>query len=434
MSVSLSNATIAVDSRRQRVVIWLCFFVLTLEGYDIVVFGSTVPALLSYDSWSLTPERVGFLGSVAVAGMMVGALLSGLVTDSLGRRRVILVSVAVFSVAAVGSALAPTVTAFAIARLFVGVGTGCLMPTVVALVIEYSPVGRRNLNTALAFAGVGVGGALSGLVALAFVPDGHFRPVYLVGALPALVLLPVLIRALPESMAFLTARDRLADAAAGNVAHVHSSSAQVAGRLTSLFRDGYAVPTLIFWVVTFLNLLVLFGTNTWLPSLMTAAGFNVSSALTFLLVLNLGAVAGAIGASLLADRVGPRLVVSGAFCSAAAAFVALSFHPPTAVVYLLVAVAGFGATGTQILVNAYVGASYPTDRRGTGLGMSLGVGRLGGILGPTIGGFLVAAELSQRTNFIAFAVPALVAAVLVIVTAVPIHRDGELAIQVVPEA
>lgn len=405
----MSSAS-SVRTTGDRAVLLLCFLVLTLEGYDLIVFGSTVPALLAYGPWALEPARVGLLGSVAVAGMLVGALVAGVVTDVVGRRRVLLWSVALFSASMAACAAAPTVETFFAARFVVGLGAGALLPTVVALVIETAAPARRNLTVAAAFAGTGAGGALAGLVALGFVPDGYFRPVYLIGGLPALLLVPALARYLPESAAFLAARQEHGR---------RPAQESLLHRLRSLFEDGLAVPTIVFWVVTFLNLLVLFGTNTWLPSLMTAAGFGVSSALTFLLVLNLGAVVGAVLASLVADRTGPRPVVAGAFTAAAAAFVTLSFHPPTVVVYLLVAVAGFGATGTQILVNAYVGGTYPPDRRATGLGMSLGVGRLGGILGPTAGGYLVAAELSQRANFVAFAVPALVAAVLVVATRAP---------------
>jgi AAHS family benzoate transporter-like MFS transporter len=397
------------EERSHRLAVGLCFLVLTLEGYDLIVFGSTVPALLAHQPWGLDPQRVGFVGSVAVTGMLVGALVSGVLTDAVGRRRVLITSVALFSAAMVACAAAPTVDVFVVARFVVGLGAGCLLPSAVALVIEYSPVDRRNFNAALAFAGTGVGGIVSGLVALGFVPDGRFRPVYLVGGLPALLLVPVLVRYLPESRAFVAARG------ASDVPVARG----VLQRVRSLFRDGYAVPTVVFWVVTFLNLLVLFGTNTWLPSLMAAAGFGITSALTFLLVLNVGAVVGALLASRLADGVGPRPIVAGAFCSAAVAFAALSLHPATALAYVLIALAGFGATGTQILVNAYVGGAYPADRRATGLGLSLGVGRLGGVLGPTLGGYLIAAELSQRANFLVFALPAVIAGVLVAVTPMP---------------
>ncbi len=185
-------------------------------------------------------------------------------------------------------------------------------------------------------------------------------------------------------------------------------------RIGSLFVEGRAMTTTLFWTVTFLSLLILYGANTWLPTLMTAAGFALKSALVFLLVLNLGAVVGGLAAAQLADRFGSRVVIASSFFAAALCFVLLAARPPMPLVYPLVAVAGFGATGTQLLVNAYVGSSYPTRLRATALGMSLGIGRLGGILGPTYGGYVLAANLPQEMNFFAFAVPAIAAALVVI--------------------
>ena len=392
---------------------------LFLEGYDLVVFGSTVPALLEYGPWGLEPGQVGLLGSVAVIGMLVGALVAGVLTDVVGRRIVVAGSVTLFSVAMVACAMAPSVGLFTVARLAVGLGAGALLPSVIALVIETAPVARRTLHVTIAFAGTGVGGSAAALVALFFVPDGQFRPVYLIGALPAVLLVPMLIRYLPETK-------RLPET--GRPEN-DLPTPSIRSRVASLFQDGFAVPTLIFWGVTFLSLLTLFGASTWLPSLMKAAGFGVSSSLAFLLLLYAGGTVGALLASLVADSVGPRWVLFTAFCSAAASFALLSTQPPTVIAYVLVIFAGFGAAGAQTLANAYVGTSYPADRRATALGFSLGVGRLGGILGPILGGYLIAAELSQQANFLIFAVPALIAAVLVVVVRPPMaSRDEQAAV------
>lgn len=423
--MSTSPDPVVQHAERQRIgplfVLVLSFVTLFLEGYDLIVFGSTVPALLDYEPWGLQTEQVGLLGSVAIIGMLVGALVAGVLTDILGRRTVIVSSVAMFSLASVGCALAPSVGVFTVSRLLVGLGAGALLPSVIALVIETAPAKRRNLYVTVAFAGTGLGGSVAALVALFFVPNGDFRPVYLIGALPAIVLIPVLVRYLPETKGLAHRTDRTSRTAGPTVRR----------QISSLFREGFAVPTLIFWAVTFLSLLTLFGATTWLPSLMTSAGYGVASALSFLLLLNTGGIVGALMASMLSDRIGPRFVLAGAFLSAAASFAALALQPPTVLVYILVAIAGFGAFGSQVLANAYVGASYPADRRATGLGFSLGVGRLGGIMGPILGGFLVAAELSNSVNFLVYAIPALIAAALVMLVrlpssvgaATPIHND-----------
>ncbi|MEK6439029.1 MFS transporter [Pseudonocardia sp. T1-2H] len=160
---------------------------MTLEGYDVLAYGAALPTMLADQDWGLTVAQAGVLGSLTPIGMLVGAVLVGLLTDMLGRRRLILASVAVFSLAMVLCGVAPGVTLFAVGRVLVGIGVGGVLPSIAALVFEYSALQRRNLNTALAFAGVGVGGALAAVVAAAVVPVLGFRAEYLVGGLAALV-------------------------------------------------------------------------------------------------------------------------------------------------------------------------------------------------------------------------------------------------------
>src|SRR5262249_21350421 len=159
--------------------------------------------LLTYEPWALTAEGIGVLGSLTVIGMLVGALLVGAITDLVGRRRILIGSVALFSLAMGLCAIAPSPGIFGMLRFAVGVGAGGLMPTAAALVIEYSPPSRRNLNAAIAFAGVGLGGALAGLLAMLLLPTHSFRIMFLLGAAPLAAVLPLLLRFLPESVDFL---------------------------------------------------------------------------------------------------------------------------------------------------------------------------------------------------------------------------------------
>jgi AAHS family benzoate transporter-like MFS transporter len=150
---------------------------------------------------------------------------------------------------------------------------------------------------------------------------------------------------------------------------------------------------------------------------MREAGYPLGSALRFLLVLNVGAVVGTLLVSLLADRFGSKPVTTAAFSAAAVSIFALSLQPSEALLYALIAVAGFGTIGTQILVNGYVATHYPADSRATALGWSLGVGRLGAILGPTFGGWMLASGMGLEWNFYGFTVPAVLGAA--VIAAVP---------------
>jgi MFS transporter, AAHS family, benzoate transport protein len=408
------------------VVVGLCFLALVLEGYDLLMYGTVVPSLLAYQDWDLDASAVGRLGSAAAFGMLVGALGAAATGDRWGRRRTIMTSITTFSVAMGACAVAPSPEVFGVARFFVGLGAGALMPTAVATLVEFSASDRRTRTAALGFAGVGVGGMLAGLLALWLVPSYGFRGMFWAGCAPLVAVLPLMVRYLPESPSFLLARGRRVEAEAvaadHGVALVERDTA-VADRsrgLRALFAEGRTPATLLFWVATFFCLVVLFGVASWLPALMTAAGYGLTSSLSFVLVLNGGAVVGALAASTLADRWGAKPVTALAFGAAAVSLALLAVAPPTWAVYLLVAVAGFGTTGTQILLNAFVALYYPAAVRTTGLGVALGVGRLGAILGPTYGGLLVDADLSLPWQFYAFALPA--AAGGVAAALVPLRR------------
>lgn len=425
----------AIQVRRTpRSVLLMCFLCLMLEGYDIVMYGTVVPSLLAYADWHVSPAQAGNIGSWTVAGMLVGALIAGVLGDRTGRRRVLIVSVFVFSLAMALCAVATSAGQFTVFRFIVGLGTGGLLPTVVALVVEYAPRARRGLNTAIAFCGVGVGGAVAGIFGTNLVPDHGFRVMFWIGAAPVVVVVPLLWRYLPESAAFLMSKgrrreaERIArrlDVALVDVAAVEEPSASTGNAVRALATPPYLLPMIVFSSAIFFCLLVLFGANSWLPTLMIKSGYGVTSSLSFLLVLNLGAVAGALVAAPIGDRIGSKPVVIAAFLMAAASISLLAVKPPVAVVYVLVALAGIGTTGLQILLNAYIAGYFPTELRATALGMALSIGRVGGIIGPMYGGHVLT-RLGHGWQFHAYAVPALIGAIVVACVPGTRRRSGDV--------
>jgi AAHS family benzoate transporter-like MFS transporter len=398
---------------------------MTLEGYDVIAYGAALPAMLADQNWGLTVAQAGVLGSLTPIGMLVGAVLVGLLTDLLGRRRLVLASVAVFSLAMVLCGIAPGVTLFAAGRVLVGIGVGGVLPSIAALVFEYSPRQRRNLNTALAFVGVGLGGALAAVAAATVVPQHGFHAEYLIGGLAALVVLPLAARFLPESLVYLRAsgQDQAAEqwiqrlgldpALAEPPASAVEEQAGGRGRIAALFSRRRAATTVLFCLTTFASLLVLFGLYTWLPQLMRSAGYELGSALAFLIVLNVGTAIGPVAVGRLADRIGSRPATAASFLLAVVGIAVLSYPLPLGVLYLAVVLAGVGTVGTQILINVFIATRYPTRIRATAIGTALAVGRLGGILGPVYGGILLTAQLPTPVLFYAFAAPALLGAILV---------------------
>jgi AAHS family benzoate transporter-like MFS transporter len=397
-------------------VIAICFAVVILDGYDLVVYGTLVPSLLAYEPWGLTAAGAGLIGSLALVGMAVGALCSGWLTDRLGRRRLVLIAITWFSVATSLCAVAPNPEVFGLLRFVAGVGLGGVLPSAIALAVEYAPRGRRQLYNSVVHAGYSSGGVLCATLAIWLVPAGGFRAMFAVGAAPWLIVFPIALRWLPESPAWLLSQGR--EAEARHLAEQHGVVLEAAGPVQEV-RTGelfgrYRRWTILFALISFCGLLLSYGVGTWLPQIMRQAGYPLGSAIAFLLVLNLGNVIGTLSIATVADRIGSKRVIPLALGVGTVCLVLLSVVLPQAVLYVLVAFLGFGAMGSQILVNGFIAASYPARIRATGLGFAMGVGRLGGILGPYAVGLLIAGGVAFQWNFYFFGAFALLAMLLML--------------------
>ncbi|MEK6439034.1 MFS transporter [Pseudonocardia sp. T1-2H] len=417
----MSQATGPAAARSGLIVVALCFLTIVFDGYDLIVYGSAVPSLLAEPGWNMGPAQVGAIGSYALVGMLIGALAAGAITDALGRRRIMLIGITWFSVLMVACSLAPNPGMLGLLRFLAGLGLGGVIPSAIALTVEYALRGRRQLYNALMFAGYSVGGVIAAVLALLLLADHGWRPLLAIGAAPLVIVLPLAWRFLPESVGYLLAKGRddeartLADRYGVDLPALREERAAAAGKAgpRALFRRDGITATLLFGAASFCGLLLVYGLNTWLPQIMRQAGYPLGSALTFLLVLNLGAIVGGVAASALADRFGPKPVTVGAFLLATACLLVLSQRVDTGLLFVAVAIAGLGSVGTQILVNGYVAVHYPASIRATALGWALGVGRAGAIVGPLFGGWVLASGIGFEWNFYGFAVPALAGAILI---------------------
>ncbi|MCB2252229.1 aromatic acid/H+ symport family MFS transporter [Pseudomonas chlororaphis] len=401
-----------------RVLFW-CALIIIFDGYDLVIYGVVLPVLMR--EWGLSPLQAGALGSYALFGMMFGALFFGSLSDRIGRKKVIALCVVLFSGFTLLNGFAATPTQFGLCRFIAGLGIGGVMPNVVALMNEYAPKKIRSTLVAIMFSGYSVGGMLSVGLGIVLLPNFGWQSVFYVAAIP-LVLLPLILKYLPESVGFLLrqgredqAREVLQRVEPGFVPQpgdrfVTTALKPGGAPLVQLFREGRALSTLMLWVAFFCCLLMVYALNSWLPKLMASAGYGLGSSLMFLLVLNFGAIFGAVGGGWIGDRLQLQKVLVVFFAVAALSISLLGFKSPSGLLYALIAIAGATTIGTQILAYACVAQFYPMAIRSTGLGWASGVGRSGAIVGPLLGGALVAGELPLHYNFMAFAMPGAVAA------------------------
>ncbi len=384
----------------------VCWLLVVFDGYDLIVYGTVQSALISDTGWGLSKATAGTIGSMAFVGMMIGAIFAGRMADSWGRRRTVLGCAVVFSAFTVLCAFAPNAAIFGILRLLAGIGLGGLVPSANALVAELVPAKWRSLIATLMMSGVPIGGSIAALVGIGLIPAFGWEAMFLVAVLALVIVVPLGLKYLPETLAPSGAGDR------PSPGKTDGATGKEPSGFKSLLRAPYLGVSILFAVSTIATLFAWYGLGTWLPNLMQLAGYNLGSALTFALALNLGAVAGSVLTAWAGTRFGPMPTAIAAAAVAAGALVVLVTGPPVGAVYFMLVLAGVGTHGTQCLIIAAVASHYPGHLRGTALGWALGMGRIGAVAAPQVGGLLLAAGLGVNSNFLAFAGAAAIAAIL----------------------
>jgi AAHS family benzoate transporter-like MFS transporter len=400
-----------------------CALIIICDGYDLAVAGIAVPSIMK--DMGVTAQNAGFMVSSALFGMMFGAIFLGTLADRIGRRWTIVICLALFSVFTAGAGLTHDPYVFSVMRFLAGLGIGGVMPNVVAQMTEYSPRKIRATMVTLMFSGYAVGGMLAAILGKGLIEQYGWQSVFLAACIPVL-LIPFVLKSMPESMPFLVKQGRLDElkkivlrldptyrAQPGDSFDLPAVDRASGAPVGKLFHDGRAFSTIMFWIAFFMCLFMVYALSSWLTKLMAGAGYSLGSALTFVLVLNFGAVIGAVGGGWLADRFHIKYVLVAMYALAAVSITLLGYPVSTPVLFLLVGLAGASTIGTQIVTYAYAGQFYPAAIRSTGIGWASGVGRSGAILAPIVIGTLVGMSLPLQHNFLAIAIPAVVATIAV---------------------
>lgn len=403
MSTTESESPEARTGTLHRWALPIGVLVLFIEGYDLFVLGTIGPTLLEYQPWSATPATLGLLGTVTALGMPVGSIAAGRLSDTRGRRLPIMVGLGWVSLGMLLSGLAPNLTVFTISRFLTGIGIGALTPLVIAFVGDWSPVRRRSLHVGVALCGVALGGVVVGFFGRAVLPGWHFQSLFLVGVLP-LVLVPLCWKLVPS---------RLPEAEAASDSTHDIEEDEAATPIRALFAPRLRLATVLFCVAMFFGLALVYGASTWLPTLMINEGYDLDTALEFMIAFNAGAVLGTLAAAIIADRGHLKVSTVVCFLCAAIAMLVLSTEQARWVILVMSGVAGLGTLGTQNLLNGYVARYYPPRLRGTALGISLGLGRFGAIVGPSYVVAVTALLAVASAGFYGFVVPAVLGAVAI---------------------
>ncbi|KKI93430.1 major facilitator transporter [Bacillus sp. SA1-12] len=402
-----------------RLLIW-SFLIIAFDGYDLVVYGTVVPVLI--DQWGLTAVEAGAMGSYGLFGMMFGAIFFGTLADRLGRKNVIVITMIFFSLFTFLCGFAETPTLFSTFRFLAGLGLGGIMPNIIALLTDYAPKSMKSMIVSIVLCGYSIGGILAPLLGIYLMPAFGWESIFWIAGLP-LLFLPLTYKQLPETASHLIRTGRkeelisiLSKVSPGSTFTIHDEiveikTTEIKVPIVGLFKENRALSTVMFWIAFFSCLLMVYGLNTWLPKLMIEAGYGLNSSLAFLIALQGGAIIGTLIIGRLCDKYGSKKMLVPMYASGAISLTLLGFGGNPFVIYVLVAIAGAATIGAQNIVQAYVSQYYPQNIRSTALGMASGIGRIGGMLGPLLGGFLLSVSMPIHLNFIAFAIPGLIAAV-----------------------
>ncbi|MGR0162293.1 MFS transporter [Paenarthrobacter nitroguajacolicus] len=405
------------SAHRSQWPVWLCWLAMVLDGFDLVVLGTVIPTLIKTGELGFDAVGATFAATISLVGVGLGALFIAPLSDKFGRRKLLIACVAGFSLFTIGVAFAPNVAVFSLLRLLAGLGLGACLPAALAYINDYAPAGSAGKSTTRTMTGYHVGAVATALLAIFIVPN--WRLMFIIGGVAGLILLPFLWIKLPESLPEAapavsgTAKDneqKPSEPANATTGVGHSAATKEKTGFRDLLQKPYPLVALGIGIASFMGLLLVYGLNTWLPQLMAAAGYPVSTGLTLLLVLNLGAVAGLFIAGILADKHGTKKIVLMWFGLSAVFLAILSVKIQNE--FLLnaaVFVTGVFVFSSQVLVYAWVSQLFPPRLRGTALGFAAGVGRLGAIVGPAVTGTLVAANIAYPAGFYVFAVAGLLA-------------------------
>jgi MFS transporter, AAHS family, 4-hydroxybenzoate transporter len=414
-----------IDSSRlgrfQVLVITLCAIMVMIDGFDTQVIGMVAPSIAA--DWHIAPASFGPVFGIGLFGGLIGVLTLGSAGDRFGRKPVLVAAILLFAGVSLLTPLTTSLSALIAVRFVAGFGMGGALPGLIAITSEYSPKGIRANITALMYCGFPLGSVLAGVVSAQMVPHFGWASVFYVGSIFPLALLPVFAWLVPESVRFLAMR--------GDHGRVEKILAQMncqakwngkvvqlpvlkRSSVARLFAGGRAMGTALLWAALFFSLLLTVFMVSWLPLVARAAGIDIKSAVLAVSALNVGGILGCYVIGRLCNRFGPikPIALSYGLGGLGIALIGLVGHSGTE---LLIAafVAGMLAVGAQMCIIGLAANFYDTSLRATGVGCSLGSGRVGAVVGPLIGGTLIAAGLSTPALFLLAGLVSLVTALLV---------------------
>ena len=386
------------------------------DAMDTGIIAFVLPTLAK--AWSLTTQEMGLIGSMGLVGMAVGAIFAGELADRFGRKRMFMATLVLYSVATGLCSVAWSFSSLLVFRFLVGFGLGGQLPVAVTLVTEYAPPAVRGRFIVLLESFWGVGWLLAALISYFVIPAFGWHAAFLLGALPALYVFHI-FRWIPESVRYLLNKGRTAEAeaivrriedscgmsapvSAVSEAEAEGETAVVKSSFRELLTPAFIKRTLMLWCLWFGIVYSYYGIFTWLPSLMVTHGFTQIKSFEYVMLMTVAQLPGYIAAAYCVERLGRKATLVGFLISCAVCAYFFGQGGSTAAVLAWGCGMSFFNLGAWGVVYSYTPELYPTSIRAMGSGWAAAIGRVGGILAPTLVGILLARQGDFSDIFLMF--------------------------------
>lgn len=386
------------DNKHAIVTVAICFLIAVIEGLDIQAAGIAAAGIREH--FGLDSSQLGVFFSAGILGLLPGALVGGRFADRIGRKKVLIWSTAVFAVFTLCTVWVNSFNSLLAVRFLAGAGLGGAMPILITLASEAVSPQNRGRAVGLMYCGMPVGAAILSLIA-ATEFGANWKNVFYLGGLLPIFAIPLMMLFLPESKEYLKAQNKTAAELA----------VAPKGSFKDLFNSDNLLRTLCIWVSYFFTLMVVYIMLSWLPSLFMELGFTRKDGSTAQFYFMVTATIGTIILGMLTDRWKKAYVILLMYGGILAGLLALNGASSLNQMYMAAALAGAFVIGCQGVLYAFGSIVYPTEVRGTGVGVASAVGRIGAMLGPVIAGQLLTAGFGAA-GVITAAIPCIIISAL----------------------
>ena len=408
-------------SQVQYFSVTICFLMSVLDGMDVLVVSYCAPMIA--EDLSLGPKTLGFVFSAGLIGMAVGAIFLAPFADRFGRKKLILISAFIMGLSVLLTAFSETVLQLITMRLISGLGIGCMLATTATLTSENVLNNSKDFWVSLVISGYPVGAVVSGYISAAIIPSYGWESMFVLAGLTTILTIPLIYFFLSESPHFYLKKQPHDALKKANRILIKMNfkpldslpevklDANNTG-VSKLFSDKYKISTLQLWAALFFAFGCLYFLISWIPKLATDAGLSIELAIYAGTIFNVGAFFGIVLQGYFSSKIGLKKTISTFLLVTFLLMASFKFFVGTDGLLLVYFLLGFTLQGGFVGLYAVAARLYPTEFKTTGVGWAIGMGRVGGILAPLMGGLFISVGLSLSTNFFIFSIPALIASML----------------------